>query len=186
MKLKVKNNISYTLKKSKRAKRLRLTVSCDGQVVVTIPMVVEQSVVDKFISDKRQWVWGKLQLFKNMEKKATRTFSRKDYLKNKDKTFILASERVEFYNKTYNFSFSSIRIKNQKTRWGSCSSKQNLNLNYKIIFLPAKLRDYIIVHELCHLREFNHSKSFWTLVEKTFPDYLEIKRELRKQEIFYR
>lgn len=179
-------NISYTLKKSKRAKRLRLTVSCDGQVIVTTPFGVGQSVVEKFIADKKQWLWSKLQLFKNMERKVIRTFSRKDYLENKGNALVLVSERIEFYNKTYNFSFNSIRIKNQRTRWGSCSSKQNLNLNYKIMFLPAKLRDYIIVHELCHLREFNHSKGFWTLVEKTFPNYLEIKRELRKQEIFYR
>lgn len=165
---------------------MRLSVNCDGSVVVTTPFDIHQSVVDKFIADKKQWVWGKLQLFKNVDRKSIRTFSRKDYLENKDKAFALVRERIEFYNKTYSFSFRNIRIKNQKTRWGSCSSKQNLNLNYKIMFLPAKLRDYIIVHELCHLEKFNHSRGFWVLVEKIFPDYLEIKKELRKQEIFYR
>ena len=91
-----------------------------------------------------------------------------------------SDERVEYFNKIYNFSFNKILIKNQKTRWGSCSNKGNLNFNYKILFLPEALRDYIIVHELCHLKEFNHSKNFWKLISRAIPDYSEIKNELRK------
>ena len=81
---------------------------------------------------------------------------------------------------------NKINIKNQKTRWGSCTKSKNLNLNYKIIFLPKKHQDYIIVHEMCHLKEFNHSHKFWSLVSKTLPDYLEIKVELRNHELFYK
>ena len=81
--------------------------------------------------------------------------------------------------------FNKINIKNQKTRWGSCSKKGNLNFNYKIALLPQHLADYIIVHELCHLGEFNHSRSFWNLVAKVFPEYLGIRNELRRSGIHF-
>ncbi len=182
----MEKKISYKLKRSKRAKRMRLAVYCDGSVIVTTPFGVELSIVEKFLADKKQWVWDKILFFKSVDSKAIRTFSHKDYLENKDKALALVYERVKVYNKVYSFSFNKIFIKNQKTRWGSCSCKQNLNLNYKIVFLPEKHRDYIIVHEICHLKEFNHSKKFWALVEKALPNYLHIKKELRNHELFYK
>jgi len=109
-----------------------------------------------------------------------------NYLKYKKEAFVVVVGRVEFYNNIYKYSLNSISIRNQKTRWGSCSEKRNLNFNYKILFLPKKMRDYIIVHEICHLKEFNHSKKFWLLVGKSVPDYLEIRKQLRKRELFYR
>lgn len=181
----MEKKIPYTLKKSRRARRVRLAVYCDGSVVVTSPVGVQQSIIEKFILDKTQWVLDKIRFFKSRNA-PRRVPTRKDYLKNKDKALALVSERVEFYNKIYNLSFNRICIKNQKTRWGSCSSRQNLNLNYKILFLNPELRDYIIVHEMCHLKEFNHSKKFWALVEKALPDYLETRKELRNHELFYK
>lgn len=182
----MENKISYKLKRSKRAERMRLAVYCDGSVVITSPFGIQQSLIEKFLIDKKQWVWDKIQFFKSVDSKAIRTFSHKDYLENKDKALALVHERVRFYNKVYDFSFNKIFIKNQKTRWGSCSCKQNLNLNYKIVFLQQKHQDYIIVHEMCHLKEFNHSKKFWALVEKALPNYLDIKKELRNHELFYK
>ena len=165
---------------------MRLAVYCDGSVVVTSPFGIQQSLIEKFISDKKQWILSKILFFKSVDSKAIRTFSHTDYLEHKNRAYELAHERVRFYNEMYGFSFNKIFIKNQKTRWGSCSCKQNLNLNYKIVFLPQKHQDYIIVHELCHLREFNHSKKFWALVEKALPNYLDIKKELRNHELFYK
>lgn len=182
----MEKKISYTHKKSKRAKRMRLAVYCDGSVVVTSPFGIAQAIIEKFVSDKKQWVWDKIQFFKSVDNKAIRTFSQKDYLENKDHALVFVCERIRFYNRVYGFSFNKIFIKNQKTRWGSCSRKQNINLNYKIIFLPKKHGDYIIVHEMCHLKEFNHSKKFWTLVEKAIPNYLDIKKELHNHELFYK
>jgi len=182
----MEKKILYKLKRSKRAKRMRLAVYCDGTVVITSPLGIQQSLIEKFFNDKKHWVWDKIQFFKSVDSKAIRTFTRKDYLENKDKALTLVHERVRFYNKVYGFSFNKIFIKNQKTRWGSCSCKQNLNLNYKIVFLQQKYQDYIIVHEMCHLKEFNHSKKFWVLVERALPNYLDIKKELRNHELFYK
>jgi len=92
----------------------------------------------------------------------------------------LVENRLSHINKIYKFKINRVAIKNQKTRWGSCSSKGNLNFNYKIIYLKPALADYLIVHELCHLGQMNHSKKFWALVEKTIPDYRRINKELRR------
>ncbi|MBI1866469.1 MAG: M48 family metallopeptidase [Candidatus Staskawiczbacteria bacterium] len=109
-----------------------------------------------------------------------KTNSRKYFLNNKEKAREIAESRIEYFNCFYKFYFNKIRIKKQKSRWGSCSEKGNLNFNYKIIFLPQKFSDYVFVHELCHIKEFNHSKKFWELVKKTIPDYKEIRNEFKK------
>jgi predicted metal-dependent hydrolase len=88
-------------------------------------------------------------------------------------------KRLEYFNSIYGYSYNNIRIKKQKTRWGSCSEKKNINFNIKIMFLPQELFDYIIVHELCHLGEFNHSRRFWNLVAKTQPNYIDLKNRLK-------
>jgi predicted metal-dependent hydrolase len=100
---------------------------------------------------------------------------------HKETARAMAYERVHYFSELYQISFGKIFIKNQKTRWGSASSRGNLSFSYKIALLPEKLRDYIIVHELCHLAEFNHSRKFWELVSKTVPDYREARKELRRQ-----
>ena len=176
----------YIIKRSKRAKRMRLAVYCDGSVVVTTPLGINQTVIEKFIADKKQWLNDKINFFKSVDSRAIRSFSEEDYLKHKDEAYEAVLKKVNYISKKYNFSFNKIFIKNQKTRWGSCTKNNNLNINYKIIFLPKKHQDYIIVHELCHLKEFNHSRKFWSLVEKILPDYLEIKNELRNHELFYK
>ncbi|EKD32943.1 MAG: hypothetical protein ACD_76C00109G0006 [uncultured bacterium] len=182
----MEETISYKIKQSKRAKKVRIAVYCDGSVAITTPYGIDRSIIDGFIYQKKQWIHKKIRYFKNFENKTIRTFSRKDYLENKNKAFSFVNERVKFYNQLYCFSYNKIFIKNQKTRWGSCSRKKNLNLNYKILFLPQMHQDYIIVHEICHLKEFNHSQEFWALVEQTIPDYLKIRKELRKNELFFR
>ncbi|HQB51101.1 MAG TPA: M48 family metallopeptidase [bacterium] len=92
----------------------------------------------------------------------------------------LVRNRLDYYNQFYQFKVSRISIRNQRTRWGSCSAKGNLNFNYRIVLLPEKLADYIIVHELCHLKEFNHSADFWALVAQALPDFRQSRSELKK------
>lgn len=99
--------------------------------------------------------------------------ARKHYLEHKEsaREFILG--RLHYWNQHYQFTIGQVRIKVTTSRWGSCSSNGNLNFNYQIFFLPADVADYIIVHELCHLGELNHSPAFWALVAETIPDYKE-------------
>jgi len=110
--------------------------------------------------------------------------NKSNYLKHKEEALKFISERVDYYNNIYKFDFNRISIRNQRTRWGSCSSKKNLNFNYRLLFLPKRISDYIIVHELCHLKELNHSRRFWNLVAEVVPDYLDIRKELRNRKFF--
>ena len=103
-----------------------------------------------------------------------------EYLKYKDRAKIFVINKIAELNKNYGYEINRITIRNQKTRWGSCSKKGNVNFNYKIVLLPEKLAEYIIVHEICHLGEFNHSANFWNLVAQTVPDYKEKRKELHK------
>ena len=95
---------------------------------------------------------------------------RRDYLKYKETARALVKSRLAYFNTFYGFNIKRIAIKNSKSRWGSASKKGNLNFNYKIVLLPMELADYVIVHELCHLGEFNHSVKFWQLVSRAVPN----------------
>lgn len=172
--------IFYLLRESKRARRLRLTVYFDGSVVVTTPYNLKEKFVESFIREKAKWLFSKIVYFEHFKRGPTDSHTHEDYLKYKAAARLLIEKRVEHFNKRYGFQYNRIFIRNQKTRWGSCSRKGNLNFNYKLFFLPEQVRDYVVVHELCHLKELNHSGKFWDLVASVFPDYACIKKELRK------
>lgn len=107
----------------------------------------------------------------------------KKYLEYKELARKIAVSRVDFFNKHYGFKVGKIAIRNQRSRWGSCSTKGNLNFNYKIALIPAHLQDYLVVHELCHLGQFNHSQKFWDLVAETVPEWKKAREELKKMRI---
>ena len=108
--------------------------------------------------------------------------NRRQYLALREDARSLVKERIAHFNAHYNHRVGKIFIKNHKSRWGSCSEKGNLNFNYKIALLPPRIVDYIVVHELCHLREFNHSPRFWALVAETIPDHAARRAQLRQIE----
>lgn len=91
----------------------------------------------------------------------------------------LVHAKLAHFNAFYNFSYNKVFIKNTKTRWGSCSSRGNLNFNYRIIHLAPELQDYLIVHELCHLKEFNHGQAFWDLVALQVPNYKLLRTQMK-------
>lgn len=178
--IKINNReIDYKIRKSQRAKRLRVAVYCDASVVVTLPIAVDENIVEKFLREKANWVFEKINYFNKHKNKMFINLSEDDFLKKKDKAYKIVESIVRKHNSDDEFKINSIKIKNQKTRWGSCSKKGNININYKIVYLQKKMAEYIVVHELCHLKEFNHSNKFWKLVSSKMPDYLDIRRELK-------
>lgn len=110
----------------------------------------------------------------------TTAFSKVDFLKNKEKAREIILERLKHFTSFYNLSHGRVSIRNQKTRWGSCSRQGNLNFNYRLVHLREELLDYVIVHELCHLKEFNHGSNFWDLVAQALPEHQSLRRELKK------
>lgn len=107
---------------------------------------------------------------------------RKSYLRLKGEAARVLSERLEYFNRHYQFPYKRVSIRDQRSRWGSCSTKGNINFNYRLILLPEDLRDYVVVHELCHLKELNHSPAFWRLVSETLPDYARLRARLKALE----
>lgn len=174
----------YSFRRSIRSRHVRVTVSAGGQILVTAPVRVSNASVAVFLTSKTAWLWEKFEYFKKIpEPKISPRQEKKLYVLYKERALVLARMKVAEWNRHYGFSFGKISIRNSRSRWGSCSSKGTLCFNYKIVFLPEHLSDYLVVHELCHLKERNHGKGFWTLVALTVPDFANCRKELRRFEI---
>ena len=175
-------NTDYYLKVNKKSKNLKIAINSDGECIVTVPRYVPQFIINHFVESKSKWILDKIEHFRHLKGGVfkSRDEKHKEYLKYKSKALLIAKTRLEYFNQRYHYTWNQTSVKNQKTRWGSCSSKKNLNFNYKIALLPAKQVDYIIIHELCHLKEMNHSKNFWNLVAFSMPDYQEVRNDLRQ------
>jgi predicted metal-dependent hydrolase len=171
--------IDYILKYSKRAKSVRIVVKNDASVAVTIPYFAKESIAEKFVIEKSEWILKRINHCKKYGEQEKVIYTKDEIMMYKVLAKKLVEERLVYFNQFYNLRWNKISIKNTKSRWGSCSKKGNVNFNYKITLLPPHVADYIVVHELCHLGEFNHSKKFWGLVAKTIPNYLIIRVELR-------
>lgn len=171
--------IQYILKTSGRARRLRLAVHSDGRVVVTAPALMSQSFVDSFVQQRSGWVADALARFKRRAPKTIIEARPNAFARYKSEARSLVLARLAHFNAFYNFRFRRVFIKNQKARWASCSKQGNLNFNFKIALLPPELADYIIVHELCHLFQMNHSPAFWSEVSRSIPHWRMLRRALR-------
>ena len=175
--------VSYTLRRNRRAKRMLLSVYGDGRVVVTTPHAINLASAERLLREKAVWLWKQIEHFRlNPVARVRRRGSWEHYVKHREAARVLVLARLYELNAHYGFSYNRVAIRNQKSCWGSCSAKKNLNFNYKLLFLFPDLRDYVIVHELCHLKELNHSHRFWQLVARTCPLYRIHKRELKSLE----
>jgi len=174
--------INYSLHRSSRIRYLRLTIHLDGSLLVSAPLSMTKRRIESYLLKKSVWI---LKYLNNKETFKSNLANKELYQKYKEACRSLVKKRLEYFNNFYKFKFQRISIRNQKTRWGSCSKSGNLNFNYRLIFLPQEQSDYIIVHELCHLQELNHSQNFWNLVAQTIPNYLELRRKLKNNSEAY-
>lgn len=168
---------------------MRIIVHPDGRVVVTVPYRLPLLLAKQFVHAKTSWIEERQKLFHQKEldriaqglpKRLTLGENKTEYTKLKEQALAILERRVPEINTLYGFVYKDITVRNQKTRWGSCSTKGNLNFNYKVAFLPQEMMDYVIVHELCHLAEFNHGEKFWNLVAQVVPAHRSIRREMKK------
>lgn len=176
--------ISYEVRRSRRAKHVSLTAQNNGSFVLTLPRGVSEEVGKRFIYEKINWILRTMQFFRRYGIPKAAAVRKRDarlsYLQYRERARALVVRRLSHFNRYYGLLVNRVAIKNQKTQWGSCSLRRNLNFNYRVYFLPVHLADYVIVHELCHLRHFNHSSSFWNLIGEAIPDYKEHEAELRR------
>lgn len=183
-------NEEYEVRESTKAKRLGLTVHPDGRVVITKPVRISVKAMEKFVQSHTLWIEATQEKFRRRlegQKKAGIELialprPRKGssaYKEARTAARVLVQERLAHFNQAYGFRVGTISIRDQKTRWGSCSADGNLSFNYRIVFLPRELQDYVVVHELCHIKEHNHSDKFWTEVARTLPDHAQRRKHLR-------
>ena len=177
--------ISYEIIYSKR-KSVAIQIRPDGQVIVRAPYGCPRSFINSFIHQKADWIVkhsaeNKQRYEKQVQLKKDRlTLSdaqRKRYIETARSIF---TQKAAYYARLIGVTYGRISIREQKTRWGSCSSRGTLSFNYRLIYGPAGPLDYVVVHELCHLTHMNHSKDFWNMVEHIMPDYRIYKQWLRE------
>lgn len=172
--------IAFLMVRSSR-KTLALQVKEDGTVLARAPYRMPEYRVRQFVREKADWIR------KSREKAAMRQKPQgQSHLspQEKEKLRTLASEvfraRAEFFAPQIGVTYTKIAVRDQKTRWGSCSSAGNLNFNFRLLLAPPEVLDYVVVHELCHRKEMNHSPAFWAQVARVLPDYQERKAWLKE------
>ena len=135
------------------------------------------AVIDAFVKSKRSWIEKQLSIKKEM----LPAYTPEELKVLTQQAKLDIPKRVACYAPKVGVTYGRITLRHQKTRWGSCSGKGNLNFNCLLMLAPESVRDYVVVHELCHLLEMNHSSRFWAQVERILPNYKESRRWLRTQ-----
>lgn len=168
-------------KTSAVARRVRISVKPGGEVVVTRPRRVPLLVARLFVKRKKAWIDRSVQRMKKVPPPLGRAQSQAAFAAKKKAALAFVQKRLPEINQQYGFVYKKISIRNQKTRWGSCSKSGTLSFNYRIVDLPAPLADYLLVHELCHVAQMNHSRAFWLLVARAVPEYKKVRALLRAE-----
>ena len=159
------SEIPYRLIRSDR-KSIGIQITADG-VVVRAPKRLSAAEIDRFVQSKRSWIEAHLSKIPAPQPK----FTQAEIEALAQRALTVIPDRVRHFAPIVGVTYGRITIRNQRSRWGSCSSKRNLNFNWKLIMAPPEALNYVVIHELCHLIEFNHSARFWNLVQQRMPEY---------------
>lgn len=178
--------LPYTLVRSNR-KSVGFEVRAGGEIIIRLPLRMPMITALPIIESKKEWIY---EAYLRQKDKTSITEKRQEehndprllYLEKKyrkaAKQYIY--ERVEYYLPMTGGNYTAIRIGDQKTRWGSCSSNKTLSFSWRLMLAPPRVLDYVVVHELCHLTYMNHSKEFWAKVASIDPDYREHRKWLKE------
>lgn len=176
--------MEITVIHSKR-RTVSIRVNADLSVTVRAPLRMTKFEIDRLLQEKSKWICDKQEEIARRKEEFSAEYENKltteeiRELANKALKYI--PERVAIYAKTVGVDYGRITIRNQRTRWGSCSSKGNLNFNCLLMLQSPELIDYVVVHELCHRKQMNHSKAFWNEVANIIPNYKELEKQLKKE-----
>ena len=169
--------MDYEIIYSKR-KTLCLQVKQNGAVVIRAPFGTTRAKIEEFVLKHRDWVAKKVEIAKN-KPISIDMLDESEIKRLKALAYEIIPPRAEYYANLVGVSYASISINRAKTRFGSCSSQKRLNFSCNLMRYPIEAIDYVVLHEIAHLKELNHSKRFWAIVEKHMPDYKERKRILK-------
>lgn len=165
-------------------KTVAIQVNSNLSVTVRAPRSTSEKDIEEILKKKEAWISKHIEKIKEtkerFEAEPTEKLTREKVIALAEEALKVIPERVEYFAKVIGVTYGKITVRNQKTRWGSCSSKGNLNFNCLLMLAPPEVLDYVVVHELCHRKQMNHSKAFWSEVEKVFPDYKEARKWLKE------
>lgn len=156
-----------------KRKTLSVSVKGDGSILVKAPAHMREQEIVSFLEEKRRWIERQMDRVKRADREAELegSLSQEELGVLKDVAKRVIPARVEYYAGKLGVTYGRITIRSQKTCWGSCTANGNLNFNCLLMLAPTEVADYVVVHELCHRLEMNHSARFWELVEGILPDY---------------
>ena len=176
--------MKVTIIKSRR-KTIAIQVNSDLSVTVRAPRSASEKDIEEILKKKEAWISKHIEKIKEtkerFEAEPTEKLTREKVIALAYDALKVIPERVEYFAKVIGVTYGKITVRNQKTRWGSCSSKGNLNFNCLLMLAPPEVLDYVVVHELCHRKQMNHSKAFWLEVEKVLPDCKEARKWLKEE-----
>ena len=165
-------------------KTVAIQVNSNLSVTVRAPRSASEKDIEEILKKKEAWISKHIEKIKEtkerFEAEPTEKLTREKVIALAEEALKVIPERVEYFAKVIGVTYGKITVRNQKTRWGSCSSKGNLNFNCLLMLAPPEVLDYVVVHELCHRKQMNHSKAFWSEVEKVLPDYKEARKWLKE------
>lgn len=165
-------------------KTVSLEIKPDMQIILRAPLFMAETDISRLIKDKSAWLDKHLEDLAKKQAEAGKRFPKKLSYEEinglADRAISEIPPRVTHFAGIIGVTYGRITIRNQHTRWGSCSVAGNLNFNCLLMLCPQGVIDYVVVHELCHIKEMNHSKRFWAEVEKVIPDYEQAKSWLKE------
>ena len=170
---------------SKR-KTLCLQVTSQGKFIVRAPKRTSPKFINDFIQKKQLWVQKTLQkITEKLAKNNHFRLTEEEVLKYKKKARVELQKRLEELSTETGLKYTKFRLSSAKTRWGSCSSKDVISLNWRLVFMPPEVIDYVVIHELAHTKEKNHSKNFWDLVAIYDPGFRVNRKKLKELSLTY-
>ena len=166
--------------RSKR-KTVSIQISSPGEVTVRAPVRMPEREIRRWLDEKRGWIESHLEKAEQQAeaRKLLPVLSPEEIRQLADAALKQIPPRVQQRAAQIGVRYGRITIRNQRTRWGSCSSAGNLNFNCLLMLCPDDVKDYVVVHELCHRKEMNHSARFWELVGSVLPDYRTARKWLK-------
>lgn len=155
-------------------KTLAVQIRTDGTVIARAPLRMPKDRILCFLSEKASWIrmqQGKMQEREKMRQQARIHLDAAQEKELRERAKSVLAQRTAYFARQVGVTYGRITVRDQKTRWGSCSQTGNLNFNFRLILAPLEVLDYVVVHELCHRRQMNHSTQFWQEVAQVLPDY---------------
>lgn len=169
----------YELIRTKR-RTLALYVRQDGRIEVRAPLRTSKAYIDGFVKGKQDWILStQNKLSDRQAAQKTIELTAEEVAKYKKQAKKFFQLKCQYFGLQMGIRHGNVKINSARTRWGSCNRKGDINLTYRLLFAPEELIDYVIVHELAHIREMNHSSRFWAVVEQMMPDYRERRKKLK-------